>query len=74
MQIRLVDLRFTRRADRADDFAFGDAVAGIDRKRAEMKKRYGIAVGRPDRHRAAVHGQRARKGHAPACRRSHRRA
>ena len=65
VHVRNVDLRFARRADQANGLAFGHAVTHRDRDRAEMEERDREAVGRPDRHRAAVDRQRAGEGHAP---------
>jgi hypothetical protein len=66
-------LGVARGPDRSNRFAFRDAVGGADEHRAEMQERDGVAVGRPDRHRATVRWQRAGKGDLSPSRRHDRR-
>lgn len=74
MDVRHCVLGIARGADRPNAFAFDDAVVRADQDRAEMEKRDGVAVGCPDRHRAAVCRQQAGEGDPPASRRGHSRS
>jgi hypothetical protein len=66
-------LGVARGPDRSNRFAFRDAVVGADENRAEMEERDGVALGRPDRHRATVGWQRAGKSDLSPSRRHDRR-
>jgi hypothetical protein len=59
VDVRDVDVRRAARPDRPDDGAFRDGVAAMNGDGAEVEKRDGVVVGRPDRDRQASAGDRA---------------
>jgi hypothetical protein len=71
VDVRHVDLRLARRTDRPNRLTLGDAVAGAHRDRTEMKQRHRVPVPRPDRQRAAVHGEPTGERDSAVRRRTH---
>jgi hypothetical protein len=71
MDVRIVVLDRSARADRPDRGAFGDRVAAADVRRSEMRQGHRIAVRRLDRHRSPADGNGARERNRSRCRREH---
>jgi hypothetical protein len=71
VHVRLARDRVGALADRRDHCALFDRLAARDRDGAELEERDRVAVGRPDRERAAAARNGADEGNGSAGRRKH---